>query len=127
MKKIALIVMVTIALLTSACGGYTEADLDTAREEGYQEGYDAATEELQSEIDSAYDSGYEAALEDYNVNPGVTWATVYYTDGGECYHTNPSCVSLRGHSNIHETTLDVLAHNGSDLRPCDICVPHSDE
>ena len=88
------------------------------------------TEEELEEIKSeSYEEGYADGQDgsEYAADNAVTWATVYYTDYGECYHTNPSCVSLRGHDNIHETSLENLYKNGSDLRPCDICVPHSDD
>ncbi|HHW94563.1 MAG TPA: hypothetical protein GX736_01340 [Mogibacterium sp.] len=53
----------------------------------------------------------------------VTWATVYYTDYGECYHMSPDCISLRKSKRIYQDSLE----NIRGLRPCDLCVPHSYE
>ena len=90
--------------------GYTQEEVDQIKEDAYEEGYE---------------DGYEDA--DSGASRGVTWATVFYTDQGECYHMNPSCLSLRNtdDEDIHETTLNELKDSG--LRPCDICVPHSDD
>lgn len=95
----------------------TESEIEELKEEAYQEGYDDG-------IAEGYDDGYESALEEYNVDPGISYATVYYVDDGDSYHMNSSCLSLRqSKKTVHETTLDKL--QGS-LNPCDICVPHSD-
>ena len=127
-RRIFAFLLIIISILVCACSSkYTEEDLEVARAEAYQEGYDDGVADLESEVENAYQNGYEAALIDYNVDPGVSWATVYYTDGGDCYHTNPSCLSLRGSDNIHEISLEELYRSGSDLRPCDICVAHSDD
>lgn len=95
---------------------YTDKDIsdieNAARQEGYDEGYETGLEEGQQESLS------EAAPE---------YPIVYYTDDGECYHMNPSCLSLRDSDNIHEIPLDDLYANDPYIRPCDICVPHSDD
>ena len=104
----------------------TDEELEAIKSQSYNEGYEAAKEELSFEIENAYDDGYESALEEYNVaGAGVTYATVYYVDGGRSYHMNPSCLSIRQtNKTVHETTLDKL---GTSLDPCDICVAHSND
>lgn len=93
-----------------------EQEIEDLKDDAYAQGFEDGKSE-------GFDEGYENALEDYNVSPGVQYATVYYTDNGDCYHVNPSCTSIRYNDNVHETTLDRL---DLPLRPCDICVPHSD-
>ncbi len=125
--KIALIVAVIIIVLpligvfTGKLHIYTDKQLKDITGEAYSEGYDVGIEEGHEE---GYEEGYEEGSNENNV---VTSATVYYTDDGECYHMNPSCLALRDSTNIHETTLDELSANNSFLRPCDICVAHSDD
>ena len=95
---------------------YTEEDIERIKEEAYEEGYNDASEETT-----------EDSSDDINLDNQVTWATVYYTPNGDCYHMNPSCLSLRDSKTIYEVSLEDLYNNGSDLKPCDICVPHSDD
>lgn len=97
----------------------SDQELEDIKDEAYNEGFEDGKTE-------GFDDGYESALEDYNVAAsGVTYATVYYVDGGDCYHMNPSCLSIRQTKKaVHETTLDKL--RGTGLNPCDICVAHSD-
>lgn len=46
--------------------------------------------------------------------------TVYFTDGGSVYHTDPECPSFADSSEIHSGTVDYAEDNGK-MRSCSRC------
>lgn len=101
----------------------TGNQLEEIRDDSYSRGYEAG--HSHSSISAATPVN-AAEYGEENVPTAqntVTWATVYFTEYGECYHTNPDCSSLRRSKNIYEISLEDLYNNGSSLRPCKLCVP----
>lgn len=126
MKRVLLLIACASVFLTGCIAGYTDEEISDLENKAWDRGYETAMGEMESKVDEAYDKGYEDGYADGSAPDNtVTWAAVYYTDSGECYHMNPSCTSIRYNDNVHETTLDKIKDSG--LRPCDICVPHSDD
>lgn len=63
MKKFCAIFLTALLLLTTACG-YTQDDLEEARQAGYDDGYEAAELEFyDSRYSNGYDAGYSAGYE----------------------------------------------------------------
>jgi hypothetical protein len=95
----------------------TGQQIEEIRDESYSCGYEAGHDH----------SGIYTDVREYETVPAsqntVTWATVYFTEYGECYHTDPNCTSLRRSKTIYEASLEDLNSNGSSLRPCKLCVP----
>lgn len=91
------------------------------KEEAYSTGYNAGINEAYSSTPvRTSSSNYTQTIQTQNE---VTWAKVYFTEYGECYHINPNCSSLKRSNNIYEASLEDLYNNGSTLRPCKLCTP----
>lgn len=95
MRRIAPLIL-SLCLFVSSCG-YSEQELASAVDTGYQNGYEEGYDEG---YQNGYDKGYEDGAADAvsNSDIGISGETVYITDYGDKYHRE-WCGSLWHSSN----------------------------
>lgn len=92
--------IVFTCLILTGCSGYSEEDLDFAREEGFDVGYEIAEEEAQSLIDEIYDEAFE---EGYEVGYSDSQSNLYGFDNLD----NISSSSQQSMSSLGKPSIDI--------------------
>lgn len=135
MKKFCAIFLTVLLLLTSACG-YTQDDLEEARQAGYDEGHAAAELEFyDSRYEEGYAVGYDNGYDDgrsdadlassdtrsYSSESPTTSseqseAMVYVSRTGTKYHSDPNCSNMKNPSYV--SFSDAVAQGRTSCSKC---------
>lgn len=86
-----------------------------------QSQYDSLQKErdsLQKQVDAKKAAQEQAAREQEQEElESQSYGTVYWTSGGECYHSTPNCPTLKRSSNISSGSIS----SAGGRRPCKVC------